>query len=139
MTARSERRKDKRASATPRLLSKAPWIVALACVLLGLLVYRTPAAKRSRALAPPRADFRVRIPREPPVELLELPNSGFPCEVERVLKLKCRRCHTVRSRHGAPFALLSWQETRRQRHGQPVYQLIGRSVENGSMPFRIPA
>ena len=79
------------------------------------------------------------IPLEPPVELLSVEDSGFSCAVERVLMTKCRRCHTVPPRHGAPLPLLTWQQTRRMRHEKPVYELIGRAVKSGTMPFRIAA
>ena len=131
-------RKTKRGSATPRLLAKSWWVLGiLAVVGAGIYLLSTARAKhheRSSA-APPNFE----LPREPPVALLEVPNSGLPCDVERVLKDKCRRCHTIPSRHAAPLALLTWEHVHAQRHGQPVHVLMARAIRTDSMPFRIPA
>jgi len=81
----------------------------------------------------------AQLPREPPVELLSVPNSGFPCAVDDALEAKCRRCHTRPARHGAPFALLTWDETRAYRHQTEVHVLMERAIKGGTMPRRIPA
>jgi hypothetical protein len=79
------------------------------------------------------------LPREPPVELLSVPNSGFPCAVDDVLQAKCRRCHTRPARHAAPFALLTWEDTRAYRHQTQLHVLMAGVIKSGSMPQRIPA
>src|SRR4051794_23898536 len=61
------------------------------------------AAELSRAKEAARR-AELPIPLEPPVELLRVPSSGIPCDVDEVLANKCRRCHTVPARHGAPLA-----------------------------------
>jgi hypothetical protein len=79
------------------------------------------------------------LPEEPPVELLKVPDSGLPCEVDEVFARKCRRCHTIPSRHAAPFAFLTWDDTRQDRLGQPLYTVIGRAVRTDFMPYKIEA
>ncbi|RYZ04139.1 MAG: hypothetical protein EOO73_24960 [Myxococcales bacterium] len=79
------------------------------------------------------------MPEEPPVELLRVKSSGFPCEVDDVFARKCRRCHTVPTRHGAPFVFLTWEDTRQDRLGQPLYTVIGRAVSSGFMPYKMEA
>jgi hypothetical protein len=81
------------------------------------------------------------IPLEPPFAAheLEVADSGFPCDVEAALKAKCRRCHTLPARHGAPFPLLTWQQTQQAFRGTPIAGHMGRAVKSGFMPYRINA
>src|SRR5882762_11376107 len=79
------------------------------------------------------------LPQEPPVELTRVPNSGLPCQVDDVFAAKCRRCHTVPTRHGAPLVFLTWDDTRQDRMGLPLYSVIGRAVRTSFMPYRIEA
>lgn len=79
------------------------------------------------------------IPLEPPVPLLRVENSGLPCDIDEVLAKKCRRCHTLPPRHSAPLQLMRWEDAHADRHGSPVYQLLGRAVTTGYMPFAIMA
>jgi hypothetical protein len=79
------------------------------------------------------------MPVDPPLEKVRVPNSGLPCDVDDVLAKKCRRCHTTPARHNAPFELYTWDDTRRDRLGHPLYVHIGRVVETGYMPLPIPA
>jgi hypothetical protein len=79
------------------------------------------------------------MPEEPPVETLRVPDSGLPCDVDDVFARKCRRCHTIPTRHGAPFVFFTWQDTRQDRLGQPLYAAIGRAVGSGFMPYKIEA
>lgn len=139
MPSRSSQHKSKRSSATPRLLSRIPWLLPALLLLPVAALYA--ASKRPQA-EPPRtnAPRELAIPREPPVELLSVPNSGFSCAVDQVLGAKCRRCHTRPMRHGAPFPLLTWEDTRLfVRADAPVYQQLERAITSGAMPFRIPA
>jgi hypothetical protein len=82
---------------------------------------------------------REPLPEEPPVELLRVANSGLPCQVDDVFAAKCRRCHTVPTRHGAPLVFLTWDDTRQDRQGQPLFAIIGRAVRTSYMPYRIEA
>lgn len=78
-------------------------------------------------------------PEEPPVEMTRVADSGLPCAVDDVFAKKCRRCHTIPSRHGAPFVFLTWDDTRQDRFGQPLYVVLGRAVRTGFMPYKIEA
>ena len=78
-------------------------------------------------------------PEEPPVELTRVPSSGLPCRVDDAFASKCRRCHSIPTRHGAPFVFLTWDDTQQDRGGQKLTQLIGRAVRSNFMPYRIEA
>jgi len=131
--------KSKRQSATPRLLSRAPWLLPVLLLLPAAALYA--ASKNPKPSArPTNAQLELELPPEPPVELLRVPNSGFSCAVDSVLEAKCRRCHTRPMRHGAPFPLLTWDDTRLfVRAEAQVYLQLERVISSGSMPFRIPA
>lgn len=79
------------------------------------------------------------LPEEPPVELLRVPDSGLPCDVDDVFARKCRRCHTIPTRHSAPLVFLTWDDTRQDRLGQPLFSVIGRAVRTDFMPYKIEA
>jgi hypothetical protein len=79
------------------------------------------------------------LPLEPPLERVRVPDSELPCPVDDVLARKCRRCHTTPARHNAPFELLTWEDTRLERLGHPLYIDIGRVVGTGYMPLAIEA
>jgi hypothetical protein len=97
-----------------------------------------PSSKRARAAEAARR-AALPLPEEPPVELLRTPDSGLPCKVDDVFANKCRRCHTVPTRHGAPLVFLTWDDTRQDRLGQPLYAVIGRAVRTNFMPYRVEA
>lgn len=95
---------------------------------------------RARELAKQQATpSEAPVPVDPPLEKSRVPASGLPCDVDDVLAKKCRRCHTTPARHSAPFELYTWDDTRSDRMGQPLYVHIGRVVESGYMPLAIPA
>ncbi len=103
---------------------------------------REAAEAEAKARARARADAQRAaepLPEEPPVELTRAPNSGLPCQVDDVFARKCRRCHTIPTRHGAPLVFLTWDDTRQDRLGQPLYAVIGRAVRTGFMPYRVDA
>lgn len=125
------------------------FFVACAFITLTGGCKREPRA-REREAAEAEAKARARaalaaqraaepLPEEPPVELTRVPSSGLPCKVDDVFASKCRRCHTVPTRHGAPLVFLTWDDTRQDRMGLPVYAVIGRAVRTGFMPYRIEA
>lgn len=87
-----------------------------------------------RAALPPQP-----LPEEPPVDTLRVPNSGIPCKVDDAFAAKCRRCHTVPTRHGAPFVFLTWDDLQQERAGQKLPTLIGRAVRSNFMPYRTEA
>jgi uncharacterized membrane protein len=93
---------------------------------------RAHAAEAARRAAEP-------LPQEPPIEMPRVAHSGLPCKVDDVFATKCRRCHTIPTRHGAPFVFLTWEDTRQDRLGQPLYAVIGRAVRTNFMPYRVEA
>lgn len=125
------------------------WLLALLAITLGSACERKPrarereaeqAAVQARARAK-EAARRASIPppEEPPVELLRVPSSGFSCQLDDVFAAKCRRCHTIPARHGAPLVFLTWDDAQQERGGQKLTQVIGRVVRSGFMPYRIEA
>jgi hypothetical protein len=87
----------------------------------------------------PKPEPELEIPPEPPLGTIEVENSGLPCDVEAVLKAKCRRCHGSPRRHGAPFSLLRWEDFQFVHRNEPLYVHVGKVVRSGFMPYRIPA
>lgn len=80
------------------------------------------------------------LPPEPPVEVLRVPNSGLPCDVEEVLVAKCRRCHTTPTRHAAPFPLLTWEDTQQIfRDDRPRFKVMASAIKSGFMPYNTKA
>lgn len=62
------------------------------------------------------------------------PEPGW-CEVQAVLIDKCQRCHGDVPDHGAPFALVSYEDTQVvSAKGEPRFRRIAKVVESGSMP-----
>src|SRR5688572_6907768 len=124
-------------------------LVALACLLLAAGCERKQRAREREAIqAAAKAKLEAKrlatqtaapLPEEPPVETTRVPDSGLPCDVDDVFARKCRRCHTIPTRHGAPFVFLTWQDTQQARGDQPLAALIGRAVRSGFMPYRIEA
>ena len=96
-------------------------------------------AKAKREAKRVAAQAALPMPEEPPIEIARVPDSGLPCDVDDVFAKKCRRCHTIPTRHGAPFVFLTWQDTQQTRGDQPLTALIGRAVRSGFMPYRIEA
>lgn len=138
----SSRPKSLRAAAS----EQAPLLIAL--VLIALVVAFTrlrksaqaPAKSTPAAPAPPFVPSEPEpIPLEPPFGPLRAENAELPCDVDDVLASKCRRCHSTPARHNAPFPLFTWTDLQAQRSSQPIYQVVGRVVQTGFMPIRIPA
>jgi hypothetical protein len=123
-------------------------IIAVLVTLAAGCERQPRAREREAALAAAQERARIAeaarkaaepMPEEPPVELLRAPHSGLPCKVDDVFASKCRRCHTIPTRHGAPFVFLTWDDTRQDRLGQPLYAVIGRAVRSDFMPYRVTA
>jgi hypothetical protein len=124
-------------------------LVAAAGLLLGPACERKQRAREREAIeAAAKAKLEAKrlaaqaaapLPEEPPIEITRVPDSGLPCDVDDVFARKCRRCHTIPTRHGAPFVFLTWQDTQQVRGDQPLAALIGRAVRSGFMPYRIEA
>jgi hypothetical protein len=127
------------------------WSLSVVAALLTLTggCERQPRA-REREAAEAEAKARARaiadaqraaepLAEEPPIEVARVPNSGLPCKVDDVFASKCRRCHTIPTRHGAPLVFLTWDDTRQDRLGQPLFAVIGRAVRTNFMPYRVEA
>lgn len=126
-----------------------PLLWLLLVTLTGVACERKPRAREreaaeQQALREKLAKEAARraaepMPEEPPVETVRVPSSGLPCDVDDVFARKCRRCHTIPTRHGAPFVFFTWEDAQQDRLGQPLYVSIGRAVETGFMPYKIEA
>jgi hypothetical protein len=125
-----------------------------ACLIVAFITLSSGCEKKMRAREREAAEAEVKararareaariaalpLPEEPPLETVRVPNSGLPCKVDDVFAAKCRRCHTVPTRHGAPLVFLTWDDTRQDRLGQPLFNVIGRAVRTGFMPYRVEA
>jgi hypothetical protein len=70
----------------------------------------------------------------------------FPCDVERVIAVKCRRCHdhpavlagclAQKSCYQAPFPLVTWSDTRRALGDKRVVDYLAGVIERDEMPFK---
>ena len=64
------------------------------------------------------------------------PATGdLPCAVYDVLKAKCQTCHTVPAQNGAPFPLLTYEDTRGDYGGKQRWERMGPAITSGFMPF----
>jgi len=63
------------------------------------------------------------------------PSSGIPCEAEQVLRDVCRQCHGSPPVQGAPFPLVTWEDTHALYYDKPIWQLMKNAVETGYMPL----
>jgi hypothetical protein len=128
-----------------RLLSRAEFWLSVCGALVLVPACRRKASPSEqpwasqRDVATPVAPEPEPIPREPPVELLSVPNSGLPCAVDDLLAAKCRRCHTKPTRHTAPFALLTWEDTQELLRDRPRFVVMESAVRSGYMPYNIAA
>jgi hypothetical protein len=59
------------------------------------------------------------------------------CDIAPILEAKCRRCHADPPDHGAPFPLVSYEDTHGPRSGTGDGRLvqIHEAVESGFMPY----
>ena len=111
-------------------------------VLMLVIVLRSDRRKRpprTKMPAPAVSYVERPIPPETAWGPRQLADSELPPDVDEVLAAKCRRCHGSPTRNGAPFALYTWSDTRRQHNGQLVYERLGLAVKSGFMPNLIPA
>jgi hypothetical protein len=124
---------------------QAPLLIALAVIALVIVVTRErkPVARTPPSAASAPQSFTASepdpIPEEPPFGPLRAENAELPCDVDDVLAKKCRRCHAIPPRHGAPFPLFTWTDLQATRSSQPLYQVVARVVQTGFMPLPIPA
>ncbi|HUH02410.1 MAG TPA: hypothetical protein VML75_10460 [Kofleriaceae bacterium] len=62
-------------------------------------------------------------------------DTPLPCDVDRVLEDKCRLCHGEPTAFGAPFELMSWEDTQATVKSQPVWELMQDRVHDPAMPM----
>lgn len=62
------------------------------------------------------------------------PDGGFPCEVDQILAVSCRRCHFDPQENDAPFALVKYEDIEKMRSGKPISVLMAQMVEADLMP-----
>lgn len=60
--------------------------------------------------------------------------GGFPCDVDQVLALSCRRCHYEPTENDAPFPLMRYEHIEVIRSGKPIRQLMEQMVAADLMP-----
>lgn len=61
--------------------------------------------------------------------------SASWCEVQAVLQSKCQRCHGEAPSHGAPFSLVTFEDTQRlDSKGTARYERIASALEAEYMP-----
>lgn len=57
------------------------------------------------------------------------------CDVAPILAVKCARCHSQPPAHGAPFALVGYEDTLEpDRDGTPRFERIAAAVDEQAMP-----
>lgn len=62
------------------------------------------------------------------------PQAQFPCEIEKILKNRCQRCHNDPTVNGAPFPLLVWNDLLRD-YGGPLFEAAYPAVKTDFMPY----
>jgi uncharacterized membrane protein len=60
---------------------------------------------------------------------------AFPCDVSRIIEAKCVRCHSDPPENGAPFPLLTWEDTQKPYGRVLVHDAMLVAVESGFMPL----
>ena len=60
------------------------------------------------------------------------------CEVSAVLAAKCRRCHVGEGLNGAPFPLVTYDDTQVEDAPGPRWQRMQGMVEEDKMPPAVP-
>jgi len=94
--------------------------------------------EESAGQAPTAASALRAVPTQPQ-GIRQVENSGFPVVVDTVLEIKCRRCHTDPPQNGAPFHLLTWEQSQKARqpgYNMPIWKVLGNAVRTGFMPDR---
>jgi hypothetical protein len=72
----------------------------------------------------------------PPPPIITMPTGlDIPCDPNQVLKDVCQKCHTVPQRNGAPFPLVTYDDTQAIWKGAPIYTYMIAALEKGIMPL----
>lgn len=61
--------------------------------------------------------------------------GSFPCAVYEALKAKCHTCHTNPTLNGAPFPLLTYEDTVPVYVNAPRFVKMQAAIESGFMPL----
>ena len=57
------------------------------------------------------------------------------CSIQSILAQRCQRCHGTATAHGAPFPLVTYEDTQvLDRKGNARFAAIARAVEQATMP-----
>jgi hypothetical protein len=76
----------------------------------------------------------------PPLETQVVPHEAgstldIPCDPNRVLSTVCQKCHSASPQNGAPFPLVTYDDTHVVQGGKAIWQYMLNVVENGIMPL----
>lgn len=61
--------------------------------------------------------------------------GALPCEVNRILASTCQKCHARPLQNGAPFPLVTYEDTQADFDGQPVHTYMQVALETSRMPL----
>ena len=64
--------------------------------------------------------------------------TGFPCNVQAIIKAKCQTCHTDPPRNGAPVHILNYADTQvvaPDDHSKKIWEFMEIYITSGFMPF----
>jgi hypothetical protein len=64
--------------------------------------------------------------------------TGFPCDVQAIIKMKCQTCHTDPPKPGAPIHILSYADTQAfppDSTTKKVWQYMEEYITSGYMPY----
>ena len=68
----------------------------------------------------------------------DMRTGALPCDVEKVIVDKCQRCHTEPQKSGAPFPLLTYENTQALYVGDAIFLAMEHQVRLGTMPLNPP-
>jgi hypothetical protein len=91
---------------------------AKAVALCGLLIACTVKSK-----APP----------DPPS--MQASPYDVPCDEKQILQKICQQCHSAPPQNGAPFPLVTYENTQANFKGQPISDQMLYVLQNGKMPL----
>jgi hypothetical protein len=59
----------------------------------------------------------------------------IPCDANRVLQDVCQHCHSSPTQNGAPFSLVTYEDTQVPASGEPLWKYMRAVVLSGAMPL----
>lgn len=90
-------------------------------------------SKQQPAVEQPTKEKEV-VPVEAPWADRTAKDSGFPCDVEKVLAQTCRRCHFDPPENDAPFSLAKWENTQEDLDGSLIIDMMKDQISADLMP-----